>query len=157
MEENITNITKSSSKFNARIACIQALYSLVVDEKQNMDATIENAIETLESDLNEDGSRNKVKKSFVQKLFKFVQDEKEALDVTIKKYAEKDLERSNQLVLCILYTGLAELYIDQKTDRPIIISEYLKITSGFFDKSETGFVNVVLDKFVRDNPISKTA
>jgi transcription termination factor NusB len=46
----------------------------------------------------------------------------------------------NPVLQAIVSISLAEMLSEKETDKPIIISEYLLITSNFFGRGETGFV-----------------
>ncbi len=117
---------------------------MLVDKNQTKENAILTSAEVLEKD------DIKVKKKFGAELLDFAVDEKESIEFIINKYAEaKNSEQMNPLILSILTIAIAELLKDKETDRPIIFSEYLYITSEFFGRSETGFVNAVLDKFVK--------
>lgn len=54
------------------------------------------------------------------------------------------------LLTAILVCGAYELLAHNEIDSPIIISDYLHITSGFFEGSETKLVNAVLDALSKE-------
>lgn len=54
------------------------------------------------------------------------------------------------LLTSILICGAYELLAHHDVDSPIIITDYLDITSGFFEGSETKLVNAVLDGLAKE-------
>jgi N utilization substance protein B len=54
------------------------------------------------------------------------------------------------ILTAILVCGTYELLAHSKTDTPIIISDYLDITNGFFTGSESRLVNGVLDAIAKE-------
>jgi transcription antitermination protein NusB len=54
------------------------------------------------------------------------------------------------LLTSILICGAYELMAHQDIDAPIIISDYLNITSSFFESSEPKLVNAVLDSLSKE-------
>jgi len=54
------------------------------------------------------------------------------------------------LLTAILVCGTFELLAHQTIDAPIIISDYLNITSSFFESSEPKLVNAVLDALSKE-------
>jgi N utilization substance protein B len=138
---------KTNPKSAARLSATQSYYSMLIDKGQNKTSALTAAFDILQKE------NVKVKQKFSEELLSFSLDEKEAIDATIAKAMDKSksLDKMNPLLLAILSIGIAELTLDKETDRPILINEYLKITSEFFDSQETGFVNAVLDKFVKAN------
>ncbi len=138
---------KMNPKSAARLLAVQSYYSMLMDKKQTKENAINTALEILKSeDL-------KVKKSFAEELLNFCLNEKDSIEFIIKKYLDKEnsLEGMNPVLQAIVSISLAELLSEKETDKPIIISEYLLITSNFFGRGETGFVNAILDRFVKEN------
>ncbi len=54
------------------------------------------------------------------------------------------------LLTAILICGAYELMAHHDIDAPIIISDYLNITSSFFEQSEPKLVNAVLDALTKE-------
>lgn len=137
---------ETNPKSAARLSAAQAYYSLLIDSKQNNISALNSAVEILKKE------NLKIKTNFAAALLDFVTKEKESIEFIIKKYLEKNkpIEKISPLLLAILSVALAELLYDSKTDRAIIISEYLHICSDFFGRDEVGFINAILDKFVKE-------
>jgi N utilization substance protein B len=139
-------MTETNPKSAARLSAVQAYYSVLIDNKLANDLALNSAVEILKKE------NLKIKTNFAAALLEFATKEKESIDFIIKKYLEKNkpIEKINPLLLSVVSVALAELLYDSKTDRAIIISEYLHICSEFFGRDETGFVNAILDKFVKE-------
>ncbi len=138
----------SNPKSNSRLAVVQALYSInidTIDSFENREQILSHTI----SEIKADGS--KVKNTFCKQIFNFAIDEEESIKFIIEKYFDKtkNVNELNPLLYACLRSALSELIIDKETPRAIIISEYVKITENFFSKTEAGFVNAVLDKYVK--------
>jgi len=133
-----------NEKSLARLAAIQASYSNNIDEQQNILDILELTIKEIREE------HGKVKRSFAKKLLDTSIENRDELENIINKNSDK-LEKSqkNILVNSILEIALSELMLDEKLDRKIILSEYVNLTSEFFNNRETGYVNAVLDKFVK--------
>ena len=56
-------------------------------------------------------------------------------------------DRLEVLLHSILLAGLAEFFVNQNLDAPIIINEYTDITRSFYEGPEVALVNAVLNKF----------
>lgn len=59
--------------------------------------------------------------------------------------AEGAVPAAEPLLNAILLCGAAELSLQQQTDFPIIISDYVDIAKAFYEGREPGLVNAVLD------------
>ena len=61
-----------------------------------------------------------------------------------------DPARMDPMVRAILKVGIAELIEAQASvPAPVLISEYVQITKGFFDDKESAYINKVLDMAAR--------
>ena len=138
---------KSNPKSAARLSTVQAYYSLLIDKGQNKTAALNAAFDILQKE------KVGIKRKFSEELLDFMLNERSAIEASIQKYLSenKTVDKINPLLLAIISTAIAELTFDKETDRPILINEYLKITADFFDSQESGFVNAIMDKFVKDN------
>lgn len=151
-EKNVVELklkTSANPKTAARLCAVQACYSLLIDVEQEKETALNAAFEIMQRD------NIKVKRKFSESLLDFYLAEREALEQIITKYLEKDktIDKVNPLLLAILSIALAELSADKETPRAILMSEYLFIASEFFNGAETGFINAVLDKFIKDDDL----
>ncbi len=67
-------------------------------------------------------------------------------DEDIDSYKKRPIE---PLLEAILLCGIFELMAHKEIDTPIIISDYLNVTHAFYEKSELGLVNALLDRLAR--------
>lgn len=141
---------KTNPKSAARLSAAQSYYSMLIDKEQTKSSAINAAFDMLQKE------NVKIKRKFSEDLLSFSLEERTSIEASIQKYLGKDktTDKINPLLLAILSIAIAELTLDKETDKPIIIDEYLKITSEFFGAQETGFVNAILDKFIKDNNTS---
>ncbi len=141
---------KNNPKTGSRLLAIQSYYSMLMDAGQTKENAISSAAEILKKEDIE------FRKNFAEELLNFTVTEKDGIETIAKKYLDKNetLETMTPLLLAILMTAIAELLKDSKTERAIIISEYLLITSEFFGRGETGFVHAVMDKFVKGDAVA---
>jgi len=148
----------SKGKSIARLMAVQALYSnSIVDfESQagwDLDA-LDKELLVIAKEFadNDEDIVKKIDKKFFGKIVKYVANNTDDLDAIIVTYLDKDwdMEKIGILLCSILRAALFELKEDPKTPPSIIISEYISITSEFFDKKEIGFVNAVLERMSKD-------
>jgi transcription antitermination factor NusB len=137
-----------NSKTGSRFVAVQALYSLMVDERQNSNDCLLNATEYFKEKFSK-----RINANFARELLEKSLAEKDSIDFIFKNYLEKlkEVELVNPLIRAIISVALCELLMSDAMNKKIIISEYVKISSSFFNKKEVGFVNALLDKFVKDN------
>ena len=137
MSEEITN-----PKSRSRLYAVQSLYAKQIDDSTNLDAVIEALT------ITEKKGKQKVIKH-TQAILEIAVAEQNSIDSIIKVNSSKPKEvpTQNPLVYSILLAALAEMLKFEEVDKRIIISEYLNIAAGFFDRPEISFINAVLDKF----------
>jgi len=150
----------SKGKSIARLMAVQALYSnSIVDFESQAGWNLEDLDKELlviakeyAATENDDDIVKKIDKKFFREIVKYVADNIEHLDAILVTYLDKDwdMEKIGILLCSILRAALFELKEDRKTSPSIIISEYISITSEFFDKKEIGFVNAVLERISQD-------
>jgi transcription antitermination factor NusB len=94
----------------------------------------------------------KIEEDTVKKYFTYILNHKLEMDEYIKKYlkAKWTVYRLSPVVRAILRCGVYELLYILKTDKKIIVSEYVNLTRSFFDGPEVGFVNAILDNIAKE-------
>lgn len=70
-------------------------------------------------------------------------------DIVSGALAEGKKGEVEPLLAAILRAGAYELLDQGKTDTGIIINDYLNVTTGFYEGSESKLVNAVLDKVAK--------
>ena len=141
-------------KRNARLAAVQVIFQYYFS-KSDINKIISDF-----SNLNEDSLKKKKNNSYDKKLFKKI-----VLGVCnnqnkIKLLIENNLsenwfyERVDPTMRSIISLGVYELSFCENTPHNVIIDEYVSIAGLFFNKTNTGFVNGILDtisKIIREN------
>ncbi len=141
-------------KRNARLAAVQVIFQYYFS-KSDINKIISDF-----GNLNEDSVKKKKYSSYDKKLFKKI-----VLGVCnnqnkIKLLIEDNLsenwfyERVDPTMRSIISLGVYELSFCINTPHNVIIDEYVSIAGLFFNKTNTGFVNGILDsisKIIREN------
>ena len=72
----------------------------------------------------------------------------EFLEETIIKYLDTDIDfkRTDNLLKIILFSAVFELIFKHNTPKNVIISEYIKASEFFLEKTQIGYLNAILDK-----------
>ena len=141
--------TEPFKNFESRMAAVQTLYSYYIQTKDIEDSnTYKKTIQTKTS--------KKINKEFVLELVDTAIDNQERIDSVLQPHLTKH-ESPDRLILLlctILRLAVAE-QVFFGTPYKIVIDEYTKITSMFFDV-EVKFANAILDKiFAGDNKAQK--
>ena len=132
-------------KRNARLAAVQVIFQYYFS-KSDINKIISDF-----SNLNEDSLKKKKYNSYDKKLFKKI-----VLGVCnnqnkIKLLIEDNLsenwfyERVDPTMRSIISLGVYELSFCVNTPHNVIIDEYVSISGLFFNKTNTGFVNGILE------------
>ena len=72
----------------------------------------------------------------------------ELIEATIVKNLEKDidLKKTDKLLKIIIFSAVYELLFKHNTPKNVIISEYVKASEFFLEKSQISYLNAILDK-----------
>lgn len=143
---------RKSPKFEAartaRIAAVQALYQMAHQNLSIQDVTEEFLTYRFQSS---DYPYQPNKDLFLA-LTGAAQERLEDVDHMIREClsAEWTLERLDSVLKAILRAACLELLAKvTPLPAPVLISEYVDITKGFFEGHEPGFVNGILDRISR--------
>ena len=70
------------------------------------------------------------------------------IEETIIKHLDKDinLEKTDKLLKIILFSAVFELIFKHNTPKNVVISEYVKASEFFLEKSQISYLNAILDK-----------
>jgi N utilization substance protein B len=143
--------TRSRSRSAARLAAVQALY------QQEMEGT---ALPRLLQEFHdhrlgatiEDDQYHEAERDFFDDVVTGAHARREEIDALIgARLAEGwTLERLDRPMRAILRAGVYELIA--RPDVPVgsVISEYVDVAHGFYDKRESGFVNGLLDAIAKE-------
>lgn len=153
----MSNVEEFPLKSESRLAAVKAFYAFEINNEafanQN-NATIELEVKDVIYNYREDEDLkgSKMDESFLKELAQGTLDNLPILDDKIRGNIGKgwSMERLGPVLRSIIRIGTYELMQYQKTPMKVIIDEYVKITKGFFDEKEVGFVNGILDKIAHE-------
>jgi N utilization substance protein B len=141
---------RSRSRSAARLAAVQALY------QQDMEGT---PVARLLKEFHdhrlgatiEDQTYHDAERDFFDDLVSGADARREEIDALISERLAQGwtLERLDRPMRAILRAGAYELIA--RADVPVgsVISEYVDVAHAFYDKSESGFVNGLLDSIAK--------
>ncbi len=140
-------------KRNARVAAVQVIFQYYFSRSD-----IKIIIRDFES-LNEDSLKEQLnnfdKKLFEKIVFGVCVNEKKIQHLIEKNLSENWLyERVDPTMRAIISLGVFELSFCLEIPHKVIINEYVSIAGLFFNKTNTGFINGILDrlsKTIRQN------
>ena len=92
-------------------------------------------------------SKNQYKK-FIKDVTEGTLERKDLIEETIIKHLDKDinLEKTDKLLKIILFSAVFELIFKHNTPKNVVISEYVKASEFFLEKSQISYLNAILDK-----------
>ena len=72
----------------------------------------------------------------------------ELIEETILKHLDKDidLKKTDKLLKIILFSAVFEFMFKQNTPKNVIISEYVRASEFFLEKTQISYLNAILDK-----------
>lgn len=131
----------------SRLLAILVTYNLKYHE-QNKQKTINylQTEDTWKSELPEDVNFPNHSKEFFLEIVNSVVDAEDKINYIIKSNITSKkiiFERLDKLIVSILQCGTSEI-LSKKLDRKIIISQYIFLTSCFYNKKEISMVNAIL-------------
>ena len=140
-------------KTAARLFAVQAIYQAIQNKEAPSKLYDEYINHRVGMDLNDDGQDNGQMVEPDQPLFRSLLSGVTERWGDLEQIIKPRLKVSHEiepLLTSILICGAYELLAHQDIDSPIIISDYLNITSGFFEGSESKLVNAVLDALSKE-------
>jgi len=141
---------------NARLLAVQVLYAHEMGE-ENWDKLMSKALlGELGGEVLTEKEENTIKlpgadAGLFTRIVESYREHADEINEAIKNGLSEKIafERLEMIFLCILRAGMAEFYIDSKTDIPIIINEYVDLTRSFFEGTEVKIANAFLDRFAK--------
>ena len=87
-------------------------------------------------------------KKFIKDVTEGTLERKDLIEETIIKHLETDinLEKTDKLLKIILFSAVFELMFKHNTPKNVVISEYVKASEFFLEKSQISYLNAILDK-----------
>ena len=160
---NSTSLAKNNKHCNlkrslSRLASVQALYqiTLLSEEPDNIiDNYLKNYSKLISSYENENNFDemvyfHKIDHKFFNKLTKGTLNEIDKIDSLIKEFLHEEwpINRLEILIKSILRLAIGEIILFEKTPPKVIITEYMEITSAYYDEKEVKMINAILDKII---------
>lgn len=143
---------KGGPRSAARLGAVQALYQLDMADKPNVKVVIN---EFSNHRLGKEIEGDQYGKADMD-LFSDIVDgaftRLDEIDTTIKPFLTADwpFERMQKLLRAILRAGCYELIARPDVPSPVIINEYVDVAHAFYERTETSFVNGILDKMAKE-------
>ncbi len=135
----------------ARLNAVQALYQLRMSADSVADSVVS---EFKDHRLNASGDPESVgeadEKHF-SKIVEGVNTRAKEIDDLIASVLRDDwkIERLEHILLSILRAGVFEIIACDDIPVAVVVDEYIEVTKAFYDGSEPGFVNGILDKLAK--------
>ena len=142
--------TRSRSRSAARLAAVQALYQMEMEETPLTKLLHEFHEHRLGATIEEE-TYAEAEVEFFDDLVSGVDSRRAEIDALItERLAEGwSLERLDRPMRAILRAGAYELIARPDVPIATVITEYVDVAHAFFDKRETGFVNGLLDAIAK--------
>lgn len=142
-------LSKSAQRMAARLAAVQALYDIEMTEHGPRDVVASFTARGATAEL--EGEEIPADAQLFTDIVNGVAAEKAAIDALIGEAGrtKRAVERYEALLRAILRAGAFELQRHLDQDAPLLISQYLSITDSFYDRTEVGLVNGVLDSLAK--------
>ena len=137
----------ASHKSAARLLAVQALYQILLTRQKYEDVLKEFVKFRIE--------KSKVDMELFETILSGVSKKIKNIDKQISKLIKDDwkIDRIEPVVLSILRSGIFELQQNEDSFRKIIINEYINIAHSFFNGKEPAFINAILDKVSKSEPL----
>lgn len=95
-------------------------------------------------------------KKFIKDVTEGTLERRELIEETVVKFLKDDidLKRTDKLLKIIIFAAVFELLYKHNNPKKVIISEYLKTSHFFLEKTQIKYLNAILDKLsglIRNN------
>jgi transcription antitermination protein NusB len=143
-------MARGEERSAARLAAVQALYEMEMSGKGVNDALAEFQSHWLGKQV-EGVDYKPAEESFFRDLVSGVIADQHAVDQRVDAALAKGwpLRRIEAVLRAILRAGVYELVNRKDVPAKVVISEYVDVTSAFYEGDEPGMVNAVLDSVGR--------
>ena len=121
---------KTNNNKSPRVRVIQKLYSNLINPDDKIIYT-----------------KSQFKK-FIKDVTEGTIERKDLIEETIIKHLKNDidLDKTDKILKIIIFAAIFELLFKHNNPKKVIISEYLKTSEFFLEKTKTGYLNAILDK-----------
>lgn len=144
----VANDKNSHKKSFARLCAVQALYQL----RMSADSTPKKVVaEFIAHRLTGNEDHGDADEKHFTLLVEGVNEKAKEIDELIKGVLTKDwrIERLEHIMLSVLRAGVYEILNCPDIPVAVIVNEYVEVAKAFYDGSEPGFVNGILDNLAK--------
>jgi N utilization substance protein B len=152
----VKNHASLQKKSAARMAAVQALYTLAVNGEQLSPAQQVIILRKQLAGNKEEqklrvGTANEPNYKLMESILDGIEKRGAEIDARLASTlsAEWKQERMSPLLLAILQCGIFEMFFDKEIKPKIVIDEYTRLTRHFFADAEVSFVHAALSKLAR--------
>ena len=87
-------------------------------------------------------------KKYIKDVVSGTLERTELIEETITRHLDKDidLKKTDKLLKIILFSAVFEFMFKQNTPKNVIISEYVRASEFFLEKTQISYLNAILDK-----------
>ena len=87
-------------------------------------------------------------KKFIKDIVTGTLERSELIEEKVNSHLTSDinLEKTDKLLKIILFAAIFELMFKQNTPKNVIISEYVRASEFFLEKTQISYLNAILDK-----------
>ncbi|QQS12575.1 MAG: transcription antitermination factor NusB [Rhodospirillales bacterium] len=134
----------------ARLSAVQAVYQLLAGDDAGADI-VEQFLNFRAADSGDAGMSPDAERPFFKALVQGVDADRAALVALVEEGQAESWpwKRLDRLIQAIILTGAWELKGRVDVPARVVITEYMHITSAFYQGRESGFVNASLDRLAR--------
>ncbi len=143
---------KVSPRSAARLAVVQALYQMDMSDDSKAPMLIEEYVNHRLGQELEGDQYGAADQSMFSDIVAGTMANLDDIDQVILPCLSKGwpLERIERILKAILRAAAYEMTARPDVPTPVIINEYIEVTKAFYEKSESGFINGVLDQMGRN-------
>jgi len=138
-----------AQKIAARLAGVQILYQIKLNDQDVKSALNDFITHRIGFDLDGDVFVP-ADKDLLKEIVNGCSERSDDIDNIFLTALKEGKRTSVEILLeAIIKLGIYELIANSKIDAAIIINDYMSITNGFYEGSETKIVNAILDKVAK--------
>ena len=148
---------KTLSRTVARLAAVQALYSVNTNSQNNKDLILDIVEIYKDKYLTKDCDSN-AQNNLIEPDLIFLTDLTDKISANLEKIdglianslTSSSFDELDLVIRSILRSAICEIALFDNIPVKVIINEYTNIAGSFVDQNEVGFVNKVLDKIGKE-------
>ena len=145
--------TKHVSRHAARFIAVLSLYSFNINKQHSLNEIMKKILQAyfnkdiFDLEENEDIELQSPDELFLEQLLRLSEEKQETIESLIENnLIEKySFDKLDAVIQAVLKLAATELLYCEEVPAKVIIDEYVNLTKTFYDNSEVGFVNKVVD------------